>query len=82
MALQQQFQAAIVAHASQEPLAPSNDASVAAQQWLTQIETKAAAAAADDAVKRGLKTDLVLLTYYGLFNANVYSSALVGICPR
>lgn len=78
--LQQDFQALISAHASDNPQDPSDAAVVAAQRWLDIVAQ--AASAADASGKRTLKSSIVLLAYYHLFDMHKYSAALAGTCPR
>ncbi len=78
--LQQQFQALISAHASDDPQDPSDAAVVAAQRWLDVVGQ--AASTADASGKRALKSSIILLAYYHLFDMHRYSPALAEICPR
>ena len=78
--LQRHFQALISAHASDDPHNPSDAAVVGAQQWLDIVDQ--AASAADASGKRMLKSSIILLTYYHLFDMHRYSPALAEICPR
>ena len=80
VALQRQFQALISAHASDDPQDPSNAAVVGAQRWLDIVDQ--AASAADASGKRTLKSSIILLAYYHLFDMHKYSAALAEICPR
>ena len=78
--LQQAFHTQVVAHASAEQHASTRDAAAGAQQWLRAVEQ--AAHAADVSGKRQLAGQLVLMMYYGLFDAGKQSSALANVCPR
>ena len=80
MALQQQFQEFVVAHAGDRPGQACEAAAAGAELWLAAVQGRAAGA--DAATKRGLKADMVLITYYGLFDCHIYSPALAGVCPR
>ncbi len=80
LGLQRQFQALISAHASDEPQDPNDAAVVGAQRWLDVVEQ--AANAADASGKRSLKSSIILLAYYHLFDVHRYSPALADICPR
>ena len=75
--LHQQFQAMIVAHASELPEEASAEATSGAQQWLATIE----AAEAEGSPQRKLKAQMVLLAYYGLFDMHRQSAALADVCP-
>ncbi|KAL0055748.1 hypothetical protein WJX82_004037 [Trebouxia sp. C0006] len=77
---QRQFQALISAHASDDPQNPSDAAVVGAQRWLDIVDQTASAA--DASGKRTLKSSLILLAYYHLFDMHRYSPALAEICPR
>ena len=78
--LQRHFQALISAHAPDDPQNPSAAAVVGAQRWLDVAEQ--AASAADASGKRTLKSSIILLAYYHLFDVHRYSPALAEICPR
>ncbi len=78
--LQQSFQSLVVAHASATPQAAAPAAAAAAQQWLAVIEQ--AAQGADAVAKRQMAGQLVLMLYYGLFDAQKWSPALAHLCPR
>jgi len=78
--LQRHFQALISAHASDEPQNPSDAAVAGAQRWLDIVDQ--AASAADASSKRTLKSSIILLAYYRLFDVHRYSPALAEICPR
>ncbi len=78
--LQQAFLIRVVAHASAEQHAATLDAAAGAQQWLSAVEQ--AAHVADVSGKRQLAGQLVLMMYYGLFDAGKQSSALADVCPR
>ncbi len=78
--LQRQFQALISAHASDNPQDLSDAAVVGAQRWLDIVDQ--AASAADASGKRTLKSSIILLAYYHLFDMHRYSPALADICPR
>ncbi|KAL0023291.1 hypothetical protein WJX77_003895 [Trebouxia sp. C0004] len=78
--LKRQFQAFISAHASDDPQDPSNAALVCAQRWLDIVDQ--AASAADASGKRTLKSSIILLAYYYLFDMHKYSAALAEVCPR
>ena len=64
--LQRHFQALISAHASDDPQNPSDAAVVGAQRWLDVVDQ--AANAADAFGKRTLKSSIILLAYYHLFD--------------
>jgi len=70
----------ISAHASDDPQDPSSAAVVGAQRWLDIVDQ--AASAADASGKRTLKSSIILLAYYHLFDMHKYSAALAEICPR
>ena len=78
--LQQAFHTQVVAHASAEQHAATPDAAAGAQQWLRAVEQ--AAHIADVSGKRQLAGQLVLIMYYGLFDAGKQSSALADVNPR
>ena len=80
LALQQQFQQTVVAHAGDQPGEASEAATAGAELWLAAVQGRAAGA--DDATKRELKADMVLMMHYGLFDCGRHSPALVGVCPR
>ena len=79
-ALEQQFMATIVEHASEVPHGATAAAAAAAQQLQGTIET--AARSADQGGKLLLKGHLVVMTYYCLFDQHSYSQALADIVPR
>lgn len=79
-ALQRHFQAFITAHASDDAQEPSDAAVAGAQQWLSIVEE--AATSADVCGKRLLKSSLILMAYYHLFDTHRYSAALAETCPR
>lgn len=76
----QAFHTQVIAHASAEQRTATPDAAAGAQQWLRAVEQ--AAHVADMSGKRQLAGQLVLIMYYGLFDAGKQSSALADVCPR
>ena len=79
-ALQQQVEAMITAHATEEAQEASNEAIHGAQQWAGVVED--AASMADGSAKSKLKAEMVLLAYFGLFDQHRQSAALAAVCPR
>ena len=80
LVLQQHFHAMIVAHATEAPEEADVEAANGAQQWLGMVEE--AASRADACCLRKLKAQMILLTYYGLFDEHRHSAALADVCPR
>ena len=80
LALQEHFNAMVVAHATDTPEEANERAAHGAQQWLGVVE--GAAGRADAYGLRKLKAQMILLAYYELFDAHRHSTALAGVCPR
>ena len=78
--LQQSFQTHVGAHATPDSQAASPAAVEAAQQWLTVLQQSTVGV--DAAAKRQLAGQVILLTYYELFDVKRASSALADLCPR
>ena len=72
--LQHLFHTLVVTHASDMPQAATPEASAAAQQWQAVVDQ--ISQAADAHGKRQLLGQLVLVMYYGLFDARKWSAAL------
>lgn len=83
LVVQQHFHAMVVAYAtdsSEPPIEDDVEAAHGAQQWLGVVDE--AASRADACGLPKLKAQIILLTYYGLFDEHRHSAALADVCPR